>query len=93
MDAFNVVTSKYRTNEMLVDVYDRRDQLWRWQEAHTAVAYDKPFLGAPVGETIYDLQGNRYLAQSFNNEDPENVEKEFSAEYFAPASVSKQFLK
>jgi hypothetical protein len=77
---------------VLVDVYDRRDQLWRWQEAHTAMAYDKPFL-APIGETIYDLQSNRYLAQAFNNEDAENVEKEFSEDYFAPANVSKQVIK
>jgi hypothetical protein len=77
---------------MLVDIYDRRDQLWRWQEAHSAMAYDKPFLG-PIGETIYDLQSNRYLAQAFNNEDPENVEKDFPIEYYAPANVSKQVIK
>ena len=77
---------------MLVDIYDRRNQLWRWQEAHSAQAYDKPF-PAPVLETIYDLQSNRYLAQALNNEDPENVEKEFSTEYFAPSNVSKQVIK
>jgi hypothetical protein len=77
---------------VLVDIYDRRDQLWRWQEAHLAMAYDKPFL-APIGETIYDLQSNRYLGQAFNNEDPENVEKEFSEDYFAPGNVSKQVTK
>jgi hypothetical protein len=77
---------------LLVDIYDRRDQLWRFQEAHTAMAYDKPFL-APVGETIYDLQSNRYLAQAFNNEDPENVEKDFDDDYFAPGNVSKQVIK
>jgi len=77
---------------MLVDIYDRRDQLWRWQEAHSAQAYDKPF-PAPVLETIYDLQSNRYLAQALNNEDPENVEKEFSSEYFSPSNVSKQVIK
>jgi len=75
-----------------VDVYDNRDQLWRWQEAHTVMAYDKPFL-APVGETIYDLQSLRYLSQAFNNEDPENVVKPFDEDYFAPANVSKQVIK
>jgi len=77
---------------LVVDIYDRRDQLWRFQEAHTAMAYDKPFL-APVGETIYDLQSNRYLAQAFNNEDPENIEKAFDDDYFAPGNVSKQVIK
>jgi hypothetical protein len=77
---------------VLVDVYDRRDQLWRWQEAHTAMAYDQPFL-APIGETIYDMQSNRYLAQAFNNEDPENELKEFSDSYFSPNNVSSQVTK
>ena len=77
---------------LVVDIYDRRDQLWRFQEAHTAMAYDKPFL-APIGETIYDLQSNRYLAQAFNNEDPENIEKAFDDDYFAPGNVSKQVIK
>ncbi len=77
---------------VLVDVYDRRDQLWRFQEAHPFLDYDKGVMGT-VGETIYDLQSNRYLAQAFNNEDPENGEKNFGAEYFAPANVSKQVIK
>ena len=77
---------------LLVDVYDRRDQLWRWQEAFTAQAYDLRLL-APIGETIYDLQSNRYLAQAFNNEDPENQVKQFTEDYFAPANVSKQVTK
>jgi hypothetical protein len=77
---------------MLVDVYDRRNQLWRWQEAHSAMAYDQPFM-APVAETIYDMQAGRYLAQALNNEDPENEIKEFSADYFSPSNVSKQVTK
>jgi hypothetical protein len=77
---------------VLVDVYDRRNQLWRWQEAHAAMAYDQPFM-APVAETIYDMQGNRYLAQALNNEDQENEEKQFDAEYFSPTNVSKQVKK
>ena len=76
----------------LVDVYDRRNLLWRWQEAHTAMAYDQPFL-APIGETIYDMQSGRYLAQAFNNEDSENILKEFSPDYFSPQNVSKQVTK
>jgi hypothetical protein len=74
------------------NVYDRRDQLWRWQEAHTVLSQD--LLGiSPIGETIYDLQSLRYLSQAFNNEDPENVVKEFDEEYFAPGNVSKQVIR
>jgi hypothetical protein len=76
----------------LVDIYDRRGALWRWQEAHIIQSYDKPF-PAPVMETIYDLQSNRYLAQALNNEDPESIEKPFEASYFEPGNVQKQATK
>ena len=72
-----------------VDIYDARDQLWRFQEAHTINYYDFPGI-APIGETIYDLQNNRYLAQAFNNEDDETQVIEFTPDYFAPSAVSKQ---
>ena len=45
---------------------------------------------APIGETIYDVQINRYLAQAFNNEDDETVVMEFQPSYFAPSAVQKQ---
>jgi hypothetical protein len=77
---------------VLVDIYDRRDQLWRWQEAHTVMSQDVIAI-SPIGETIYDLQSLRYLSQAFNNEDPENIVKDFDEEYFAPANVSKQVIK
>ena len=72
-----------------VDIYDARDQLWRFQEAHTINYYDFPGI-APIDETIYDLQNNRYLAQAFNNEDDETQVIEFTPDYFAPSAVSKQ---
>jgi len=76
----------------LVDIYDRRGALWRWQEAHVAQAYDKPFM-APILETIYDLQSGRYLTQAMNNEDPETSEEIFEASYFDPANVQRQATK
>jgi hypothetical protein len=75
-----------------VDVYDGRDQLWRVQEAHTVMAYDKPYQMS-IGETVYDLQSNRYLVMSLNNEDTETVSKEFDDNYFDPANVSKLATK
>jgi len=75
-----------------VDVYDNRDQMWRVQEAHTVMAYDKPYQ-LPIGETVYDLQSNRYLVMSLNNEDTETVSKEFDDNYFDPANVSKLATK
>ncbi|MDP9142320.1 MAG: DUF1329 domain-containing protein [Pseudomonadota bacterium] len=76
----------------LVDLYDRRGSLWRWQEAHAFQAYDQPFPGVAI-ETIYDLQNNRYLAQALNNEDPETKEIPFPDAYFDPANVQKQATK
>ncbi len=75
-----------------VDIYDNRDQMWRVSEAHTVMAYDKPYQ-MPVCETTYDLQGNRYLVMALNNEDTETVTRDFEDKYFDPANVSKLATK
>ena len=75
-----------------VDIYDNRDQLWRWQETHPLQLYDKPFMGV-TAESVYDLLNNRYLVQSLSNEDQEFVEQEFPENYFDPANVSKQAIR
>jgi hypothetical protein len=54
--------------------------------------YDRPYSGA-AGETIYDLQSNRYLSQAFSNEHPELSEDEFKPSYFDPGNVSKQAIR
>ena len=77
----------------LVDIYDRRGAIWRWQEAHTVQNYDPPLGNGPVLETIYDLQNNRYLAQAMNNEDPETKEVPFPPSYYDPSNVQKQATK
>jgi hypothetical protein len=77
---------------VLADLYDRRGNLWRWQEAHTIEAYDQPF-PLPVLETVYDLTSERYLAAALNNEDPETVVREFDVSYFDPANVQKLALR
>ena len=76
----------------VVDIYDARDTLWRFQESHNLQAYDKSF-EAPAAETVYDLQSGRYLAQALNNEDPEVTQKQFDDSYFDPGNVSKQASK
>ena len=72
----------------VVDLHDSRDQLWRVQETHSVVAYDKPY-ELPVCETVYDLATGRYLAQGLNNEDPETATIAFTPEHFSPGNVSK----
>lgn len=77
----------------LVDLYDNRNQLWRWQELHSYQAYDKPFIGPPAVETAYDLQSGRYIAYSMNNEEAETRERSFERSYFDPSNVTKQAVK
>lgn len=75
-----------------VDCYDKRDQMWRVQEAHTAMAWDL-LAQMPVAETVYDLQANRYLVMALNNEDTETVKMDFDDKYFDPSNVSKLATK
>ncbi len=77
----------------LVDCYDNRDQLWRWQELHSYQAYDKPFIAPPALETAYDLQSGRYIAYSMNNEEPETQERAFDRGHFEPSNVTKMAVK
>jgi hypothetical protein len=72
----------------VVDLRDAREQLWRVQEAHTVVAYDKPY-ELPVAETVYDLQSNRYLVQALNSEDPETASVGFDDDHFRPSNATR----
>ena len=75
----------------LVDVYDERNSLWRFQEAHQLSGYHptNPVVGT-AAETIYDLQNGRYLLQAVNNEEEETYQNEWEPAYFNPGAVSKQ---
>ena len=77
---------------LAVDVYDKRGELWRYQEAHTMQLAD-PKSGivamAPILETVYDLQATRYLLQAMNNEHEETHEVEFDEKYFTTGNMRK----
>jgi Protein of unknown function (DUF1329) len=77
---------------VLVDIYDRRGELWRWQESHPIQVYDQPFV-YPVMSTCYDLLSGRYLAFEFNNEEPETTVRDFDVSYFDPSNVQRQAVK
>jgi hypothetical protein len=51
-----------------VDLYDGRDQLWKFQEAHL---FTVPWIGTVTGipELVYDFQSGRYFATTLTNED------------------------
>ena len=76
---------------VLVDIYDAQDQIWRVQEGHSIIAYDKLYQ-MPVMETIYDLASGRYLVRSLNNEDVETASHPFEARDF-DASRAKRLQK
>ncbi|HKY89949.1 MAG TPA: DUF1329 domain-containing protein [Nevskiaceae bacterium] len=71
---------------LLVDLYDAGDRLWRWQETHTVMAYDRGHL-APTIEAVYDLQSGRYLVQGPDRGDPEIVDKSFTEDDFSHSAV------
>jgi len=53
---------------VLMDHYDKRDQLWRFSEGHALNSYDIQHT-ATTAEIHYDLQSGRYLAMGLDNED------------------------
>ncbi|MGQ0698560.1 MAG: DUF1329 domain-containing protein [Panacagrimonas sp.] len=72
-----------------VDLYDRDDRLWRWQEVHTIMAYDRSLL-MPSVEAIYDFDSSRYLVTGIDEGDPERVETSFDADRFTPSDAQAQ---
>ncbi|TKB50420.1 DUF1329 domain-containing protein [Ferrimonas sediminicola] len=62
----------------LVDLYDKRDQLYRVGMAHAVNYYDLPTLWTTL-EVFYDLSSRRYLAMGLDNEDGvASFDEEFS---------------
>ncbi|WP_026353042.1 DUF1329 domain-containing protein [Solimonas variicoloris] len=76
----------------VVDNYDNRDALWRVQETHSVMAYDRLY-ELPVAETVYDLPGGRYLVQSLNNEGPEIAYPAIEAGDFGPSALARRGRK
>jgi len=75
---------------VMVDEYDKRNQIWRVSEAHTLNLYDKPFVG-PVLEAHYDLQNGRYLILGMTNEGPiYDFDIELSADDFTPSAMRRK---
>jgi hypothetical protein len=73
---------------LAVDVYDRRDQLWRVQEAHSAVVPWEQAI-APSAGTVYDLQANRYLIMDLANEEPLAESMTFPENHFTTGNITR----
>ena len=74
---------------LAVDVYDRRDQLWRVQEAHSAVVPWEQAI-APSAGTVYDLQANRYLIMDLANEEPLAESMTFPENHFTTGNITRK---
>lgn len=75
---------------LLSDIYDNRDQLWRFSEGHAMNYYSIPNLWTTL-EVHGDLQSGRYLALGLTNES--NVPKfdiEVSKDDFTPAALRRE---
>ncbi len=77
---------------LAVDVYDKRSQLWRVQEAHTYQSIDPSTADVNMGmisavEPIYDLQSTRYLLMAMSNEHEEVKPVKYEASYFTTGNM------
>jgi hypothetical protein len=72
------------------DLYDQRDQFWRFSEAHAITFPDMPVVVNGV-QVHYDLQSRRYAVLNLTNEEPKQIEYDWSKEasYFSPQQLQK----
>ena len=75
---------------VVVDCYDKRDQLWRVSEGHAMSYYNVPALWTSL-EVHTDLQAGRYLAVGLNSENaPYQFFIKRSLEDYTPAALRRQ---
>lgn len=75
---------------LLIDHYDGRGELWRTSEGHI-MQYTEASVPFYSVETLYDLNGERYLAFGMNNEEPYELNFDWRAEegFYTPGSLRR----
>jgi hypothetical protein len=74
---------------LAVDIYDKRDQLWRVSEGHAITYYNVPSVWTSL-EVHTDLQAGRYLAVGLNSEFPaHDFDTERTLQQFTPAALRR----
>ena len=75
---------------LAVDMYDNRDQFWRFAESHAICFANVPVVVNGV-QVHYDLQSRRYVAVNLMNEEPKDIEYDWVADpsYFTPQELQK----
>ena len=77
-------------NIVAVDNYDKRDQLYQFQEGHYVFGYNL-LAGTTIPEVIYHFTSGRYFVTAMANEDkPNDLSVNFSPDYFTAAVVQKR---
>jgi hypothetical protein len=72
------------------DIYDNRDQFWRYSEAHAVCFSNVPVVVNGL-QMHYDLQSRRYVAVGLTNEESKLIEYDWEkpAAYFSPQQLTK----
>ena len=74
---------------LAVDIYDKRNQLWRVSEGHAMTYYNVPSVWTSLAVHT-DLQAGRYLAIGLNSELPAyNFGIERSPQHYTPAALRR----
>lgn len=72
------------------DIYDERDQFWRYSESHSINFPQVPVMVNGV-QVHYDLQSRRYVILNLTNEEKELIEYDWEADpgYFTPSNLKR----
>ncbi len=72
------------------DIYDARNQFWRFSEAHAICFANVPVVVNGV-QIHYDLQSRRYVALNLTNEESRQIEYDWEKDigYFSPQQLQK----
>lgn len=72
------------------DIYDDREQFWRYSESHSIAFPQVPVMINGV-QVHYDLQSRRYVILNLTNEEKDLIEYDWDADgnYFTPASLKR----
>jgi hypothetical protein len=72
------------------DIYDQRDQFWRFSEAHAIAFPNVPVIVNGV-QIHYDLQSRRYVVLNLTNEQSQQIEYDWekAPSYFSPQQLQR----
>jgi hypothetical protein len=75
---------------LMEDIYDQRDQFWRFSEAYAVSFAEVPVVVNGV-QVHYDLQSRRYVVLNLTNEESQQIEYDWHKDpsYFTPQQLQR----